>query len=269
MASIGLEIEPPKAGEQADPRIPIIIRMKRQHASNSEIGRALKVTRQRVYQIIKDEIIPKFGESVLSPAPSDKRLFTIEEVAKTTGQTRWVIFGLVKRNKILVERHGNKFFIPEDEIEKLKDYVSNGDEDTCIICNERFSFIHKRGRRPRVCQKTACIKRYNRQRMLVRYGKDPSSLKLTGWHKILWVRLKEQPRPATEIWITFSEALDLSELSGTQVGYLRSIGIVKTKLCPKGRNRRRKSVKQCNFYSFHDMQLAGQVYRDWKSNGKP
>lgn len=268
MASIGLDLEPQKAEHQTDPRIPIIIQMKRQYANNSEIARALKITRQRVCQIIKDEIIPEFGESILFPTPSDKRFFTVEDAVNVTGQTRWFIFGLVKRGKILVEKHGRRFFISEEEMEKLKDYLANGDEGICRICEERFNFIHKRGRRPGVCHKTACIKRYDRQRQLARYGKDPSSLKLTNWHKTLWGRLKTHPRPETEIWITHSEALYVSELTQMQIGYLRNIGIIKTKPC-LGRNRRRKSKKQCNLYSFHDVKLAGQVYRDWQSNGKP
>lgn len=148
------------------PRIKTIIRMMRERYSLVEIGKAVGVKRQRIRQIIKDDIIPALGESVLSPDLADVRVFSIDEVAQRIGETVYIISNAIEAG-VPVCMRGKRIFFSEGNIKDLKDYIAKSRKGICRICKQEFEFEHpEKGRHPLVCYKPACQRRYNSERRI-------------------------------------------------------------------------------------------------------
>ncbi len=255
----------PKKGpvDTIDPRISTIIQMRRDKHSLREIGKRFGLTRARIGQIIKDHIVPHFEENVFESQSQETKLYSIDEVAKEFGESKYVIYTTIKQENIDVCMRGKKYFLTRESIGKLKEGIVKRRIGKCLICEEDFSFnFSKTGRKPSICYKKSCKKKYDGQRAIIRGRKEPANAKFVGWHKALWEKVKAQQRPKVEVWLTISEAANMSKLTVPQITYLRIVRLLETRPHPT------KKVRgvPCHQYSYHDIVLAGDIWRSWQKS---
>lgn len=238
-------------------RVQTIITLRRQRATNEEIGSVLGITRERARQLIK-KITETHGEQILEP---QERLWTTTEAAELMGMRLRRVSLLCRKGEVPYRlRVGEKqtYLLDKEGIEALRHYPQLGRERVCIICEQPFTPKHSQQKtcspKCRVSQRARRCQSYYRQVS----QKEPTSDNLRGWVKKVWERLHLRKQHENEAWLTFSQALQRAEVKKIQLSWLRRRKIVSTQPGPIN------NFGRATFhYAASEMDIVRQVYQKW------
>ena len=247
-----------------DPRVQIVIEMKKRRATLEEIGQALGgCTIENARQLIKN-IKSVHGEGVFN---SEEKYRTTREAAAELHISESTVRQICEMEGIsLIPRGEYQFLIGNQGFEELREHPVDNHQQVCKYCGEVFVKDKSRhGGMVTCCEK--CFKDLRARRRLKLISEKPTADSLRGWALDLWITLEkhrrdENPRKlrGKEKWIGFGEAKKLTGLSHQQVSWLRQRHIVTIHRHP---TKMGNGGEKAALYAVSEMEIAKKIYAEF------
>ena len=193
-----------------------VVEMLQSGANLAEIGEEFGISRERVRQI-REKIRKRYGDRIVQPRKQP--YVTLREAARELGTEPNPLQKLLREQGLLKKNSRGIWVVLRSDL-KLKKVVRHPyvtQEQVCKYCGRTFRMKH---RAQKVCS-TECNearRKASRQRC---FDSDPSENNLAGWHKELWLRLKDHRLPEQDEWLTLTRASARCGLTPIQVNWLR------------------------------------------------
>lgn len=250
------EVRPYPVGRRPDKGKPvrqkIIIRMKRNGATQAKVGAALGVTRQRVQKLCK-EIKCTYGKDVFA---FHRPQWKISEAAAILKVSAGIIVGLCRKKEIPCKRLPSSYVIGEAGMKALQRHPRITGKRICIACQRVFAYTPGKYKGFLVCSEK-CVKKARRKCRQKLIKSELNLNSLHGWYKRLYERLAAYNPPSAEKFLTLSQAAKTFGLSQTQMWWLGTRGIITTGQHLIKRWRGQSVIT----YAASELKIAGEVYR--------
>lgn len=193
-----------------------IVELLQSGATLAAIGEEFNVTRERARQI-REKIRKRFGDRIVRPRKQPYA--TLREAAQELGTDPNSLRKLLKDQGLLTKNSRGVWVVLRRDL-KRKSVVQHPhvtQEQICKYCGKAFRLEH---RAQKVCsvECSEARRKASRQRC---FESEPSEHNLAGWHKELWLRLREHQLPEQEEWLTLTRASSRCGLTPIQVNWLR------------------------------------------------
>ncbi len=216
--------------------------------SLTKIGKTMKLTRERIRQII-DIIEKKHGSEVLGILPNT---YQTDEVTKILHISLPTLYRLLKQ--ISCKQQGIRWKVTPADMKKLRELL----EKICPNCSNNFLGVKK------FCCR-ACYRQYYDRKAYPHRKKWVRNLpnSLNNWYGKTYrsMSLQTVVNGKKEQWLRSGQACQAAGISYVQLQCLKISGIIKTKNDPDRFSRNGKPQK---LYAASQIEVVRQIYMEWK-----
>jgi DNA-binding CsgD family transcriptional regulator len=193
-----------------------VVELLKSGATLAEIGEVLHVSRERVRQI-REKIRKRYGDRIVQPKPQP--YVTVREAARQLHTERGPLRKLLLKSGLLTKNSRGVWVVLRSHLrlKKVTEHPHVSKKRKCKYCGKTFRLKH---RAQTVCSVECNDARRKGTRQKC-FEAEPSEHNLAGWHKDLWLRLRDHRPPERDEWLTLGQASERCGLTSIQVNWLR------------------------------------------------